>query len=307
MELATHPGTIRRMNTLKKFSLSLAVALLGVTACTTSSPPDIGAMSFSSDPLLGKVVWHDLITEDIDSARDFYSGLFGWTFEESRGSRGEKYILARKDDILVAGVLSVSMPDDGNAYTRWLPYISVDDVDAAASRGTAGGANVVVTPRDVGFGRVAAITDPEGAVFGIARISIGDPDDSTTAAAPGRAVWTELLADDPAGAAGFYASTVGYDVRTIARRGGEYTLLSSDGIDRAGVFKKPSDAEAQSVWLTAFGVDDPAAAAVLAESLGGSILLPASPDLRDGTTAVITDPSGAILVLRSWLEEGNKG
>ncbi|MGI9201803.1 MAG: VOC family protein [Woeseiaceae bacterium] len=292
------------MKTLKNICLSLALALLGITACTTSSPPDIGAMSFSSEPLLGKVIWHDLLTEDIDSAREFYAGLFGWQFEESRGSRGEKYVLARKGDILVAGILGVSMPDDGNAYTRWLPYISVDDVDAAAARGAADGANVVVAPRNVGFGRVAAITDPEGAVIGIARVSIGDPDDNTTAAAPGRPVWTELLADDPAAAAGFYASMAGYDVRTIERRGGEYTLLSSDGIDRAGVFEKPSDTDAQSIWLTAFGVEDPAAAAAKAESLGGSILLPASPDLRDGTTAVITDPSGAVLVLRSWLATG---
>ena len=295
------------MKSIKTFCLPAMLVLLGVSACTTASPPDIGAMSFSSDPLLGKVVWHDLITEDIDSSRDFYGGLFGWTFEESKGSRGEEYLLARNGDILVAGIVRVNMPDDGNAYTRWLPYISVDDVDAAASRGAAGGATVIASPREVGFGRVAAMTDPEGAVVGIARISIGDPDDTTTAAAPGRVVWTELLADDPAGAADFYASMAGYDVRTIERRGGEYTLLSSDGIDRAGVFEKPTDGEAESVWLTTFGVEDPAVAAAKAESLGGTILLPVSPDLRDGTTAVITDPSGAVLVLRSWLNEGDKG
>ena len=58
------------------------------------------------------------------------------------------------------------------------------------------------------------------------------------------------------------------------------------------------------VWLTYFGVDDPAAAAAIAENLGGKIILPALPDLRDGSRAVVTDPSGAILVLQNWTQLG---
>jgi predicted enzyme related to lactoylglutathione lyase len=54
----------------------------------------------------------------------------------------------------------------------------------------------------------------------------------------------------------------------------------------------------QSVWLTYFGVDDPAAAAARAQALGGKVLLPASPQLREGSMAVVTDPSGAVLVLQ---------
>ena len=91
------------------------------------------------------------------------------------------------------------------------------------------------------------------------------------------------------------------DVNTIDRRGGQYTLLASNGKNRAGILKKPSD-KITPVWLTYFGVDDPAAAAVLAESLGGKIILPASQELRDGTMAIVTDPSGAVLVLQNWTE-----
>jgi len=47
---------------------------------------------------------------------------------------------------------------------------------------------------------------------------------------------------------------------------------------------------------------DPATAAVLAESLGGKIILSASQELRDGTMAIATDPSGAVLVLQNWTE-----
>jgi predicted enzyme related to lactoylglutathione lyase len=290
----------------RKLSVVLAVLVVGATACTTANKPEMTGMTFSSDPLLGKVIWHDLITEDLDSARAFYSGLFGWSFEDSEGNRGEDYLLARKDNVIVAGLLGVEMPNDGEKYSRWLPYVSVDDVDAAITRSTAAGAAVVAAARNVGFGRVAAITDPEGAVIGLARSKIGDPDDQTTAAAPGRAVWTELLADDPAAAAKFYGVLANYDLRVVERRGGQYLFLGSGGKDRAGIFQNPAKGEYQPVWMTAFGVADPAAAAAKAEALGGTIILPVSPELRDGTAAVVTDPSGAVLVLQTWLPAGVK-
>ena len=283
-----------------------AIAMVFVAACTTASRPDLTGMSFSSEPLLGKVMWHDLITEDLASSRAFYEGMFGWTFEASSGTRGEDYLLARSGDVLVAGLVAYKAPADGKKYSRWLPYISVDDVDAAMSRALAGGGRTVANARDVSIGRVGAIVDPQGAVIGLARSSIGDPDDRTTAPAPGRPVWTELLADDPAVAATFYRSLAGYDVEITQRRGGEYIFLANDGVNRAGIFKNPTDEDYMPVWLTTFGVTDPDAAAAKAESLGGTIILPASPDLRDGTTAVITDPSGAILVLRSWNSTGDK-
>jgi predicted enzyme related to lactoylglutathione lyase len=220
-----------------------AVLLMGATACTTASRPDLTGMSFSSEPLLGKVIWHDLITEDLDSARNFYGELLGWTFEDFNGGRGDNYIIARKDDVIVAGLLAIDAPTDDENYSRWLPYISVDDVDAALSRSIAGGASVVATARDVSIGRVAAIIDPQGAVVGLARTTIGDPDDTTTAAAPGRPVWTELLANDPQAAAAFYGSLAEYDARTITRRGGEYTILANGGVDRVGIFQNPADGE----------------------------------------------------------------
>ena len=133
-------------------------------------------MTFSSDPLLGKIIWHDLITEDIDSARDFYAGMFGWTFEVSQGIRDGDYVLARKGDIIVAGLLGIEPPADGERYSRWLPYMSVDDVDAALVRSQQHGGTVAAAARNVGLGRAAAIIDPQGAVIGLARSGIGDPE-----------------------------------------------------------------------------------------------------------------------------------
>jgi predicted enzyme related to lactoylglutathione lyase len=282
-----------------KFKLGLVAAMLVVVlaACATVSRPDLSGMSFSAQPLVGKVVWNDLITEDIDAARRFYGGLFGWTFEDAAGPGRRGYALARHGGIYVAGLVPVEARSDGTRLSRWLPYLSVNDVDQAVAGGVAGGGKVAVAARNVSLGRVAAIVDPEGAVFGIARSNLGDPDDRTTAAAPGRVVWTELLSNDTAAATSFYRSLVGYDARSIERRGGSYTLLGHGGVDRAGILQNPAE-DWNPVWLTYFGVNDPAAAAAQAESLGGKVLVPVSPELRNSSMAVVSDPSGAVLVLQ---------
>ena len=279
-----------------KITLVAAILMAGITACTTTGQSDLSGMSFSDQPLTGKVIWNDLITEDLAAATRFYGELFGWTFEDGQAAAGQ-YKIAREGDTYVAGILGVDPRPDGQKLTRWLPYISVDDVDAAINRGAAGGATVAADARDVGLGRVGAIVDPEGAVIGLARSSIGDPDDRTTRAGPGRVVWTELLSSDPVAAAAFYRLVAGFDIDVIPRRGGLYTLLARNGVQRAGIMPRPGD-DVDPVWLTYFGVSDPRAAADKAKALGGTVLIPPSPELREGTMAVVTDPTGAVLVLQ---------
>jgi len=278
----------------KRFALSVCMALLA--ACAGTSRIDTSGMSFSKDPLIGKVVWNDLITDDIAAARRFYGGMFGWTFEDTKGAGGGDYVLARSGSTYVAGLVPAK-PREGQEISRWLPYVSVADVDAAVAKAYSAGGVIVASARDVGIGRVAAVLDAEGALIGLARSSIGDPDDATTAPAKGRVVATELLSNDPAAAVNFYNSVVGYQGRTIERRGGQYTILSAHGVDRAGILRNPTGSWSP-VWLTSIGVADAAAAAQRAESLGGKTLLPASPALRENTMAIVADPSGAILVLQ---------
>jgi uncharacterized protein len=276
----------------------LVLTLAAPTGCVSTSKPDTSGMSSSHDPPVGKIIWNDLVTEDLDAAKRFYGGLFGWTFQDDTTSySGEPYALAKSGNVYVAGLLSVPPRRDGQKVSRWLPYVSVPDVDTAVDRATAGRGGVPVPPRDVRIGRVAAIVDREGAVMGLVKSRIGDPDDATTKAGPGRVVWTELLSNDATAAANFYRSVVGYDARTVERHGGQYTLLVAQGKDRAGILKNPTENWSPD-WLTYFGVDDPAAAAAHAESLGGKILQPVSPEIREGTIAVVTDPAGAVLVLQ---------
>jgi hypothetical protein len=288
-----------QMKLVRHLSMVLVSVLL--LSCTTTQGPDLTGMSFSDEPLIGKAIWHDLVTEDPAAAERFYEGLFGWSFQKATGSSGHAYSVARSGSVWVAGIVAVDPRADGTTLSRWLPYVSVDDVDRAVEASVSAGGTVAVTARSVPLGRVAAIIDREGAVIGLARSNIGDPDDSTTAPAPGRVIWNELISNDVATATDFYRRVIGFDTRTIERRGGKYTLLGHHGIDRAGILKNPTP-DWSPVWLTYFGVQDAAAAAARAEQLGGQILVPVSPEVREGTMAVIKDPTGALLVLQDLKE-----
>ena len=77
-------------------------------------------------------------------ARRFYVGLFGWTFEQSTAPGGQPYLLARSGRILVAGLVAVNSPSKDVVLSRWVPYVSVSNVDSSVARATAAGATVAL-------------------------------------------------------------------------------------------------------------------------------------------------------------------
>ncbi|MGB8258216.1 MAG: VOC family protein, partial [Pseudonocardiaceae bacterium] len=50
---------------------------------------------------------------------------------------------------------------------HWVTYFSVADADAAVTAATAGGGSVLSGPDDTPYGRMAFLTDPNGAVFAV--------------------------------------------------------------------------------------------------------------------------------------------
>ena len=71
----------------------------------------------------------ELATTDLKKAKEFYSGLFGWTFTDN--------------DMGAMGVYSTFAPDSGpmgGAYSMpgmppgWMAYVGVDDIDEATAK-----------------------------------------------------------------------------------------------------------------------------------------------------------------------------
>ena len=277
-----------RLTVLKALVLGALLLLAGCTATTTGDDIEL-----ADGPLAGKFVWHDLITDDASRAMRFYGALFGWQFERTE-RLDEPYWIIRKDGRYVGGIVELREGND-EEYSRWLGYLSVPDVDEASRLTEQAGGSVVVAPLDLDIARAAAVSDPQGAVLGLLRVRGGDPVD-TEGSESGFVIWNELLASDTAAAAAFYRDLAGVVPETIPRRGGEYTLLRGSGRERAGILKRPND-DIEPLWLTHFGVDDPAAAVQSASELGGKVLLAPSADFRESSMALVEDPGGAVLAL----------
>jgi len=271
------------------------VASLGAgCASRTATAPAAAAPGRSVSA--GRFVWHDLVTEDPEACRRFYASLLGWEFEETQ-RLGRPYTLARKGTQRVAGMLAVK--PGGEKRSQWLAFVSVPDVDKAVAEAETAGGRTLVAARDVEkIARAAVIADPQGAALGFARFYAGDPPDQASPLG-GRFFWMEYFARDPQAALSFYTTLLGYKSEETERVAGlAYHVLRSER-GRAGLLPVPQPGM-RPAWLPYVMVNDPAALAARAASLGGTVLFAPRPDVRKGTLAVVADPSGAPLALQKW-------
>jgi hypothetical protein len=280
-------------------TFAAVAALLAGAACTgPAGPAPTAGMTLSGAPLVGKFVWRDLVTEDPAAVKPFYAALFGWEFEE-RSALGAPYTLVKQGGVPIAGISRArrSMPDQ--PVSQWISFLSVASVDRAAETVQQDGGRIVVGPLDLPrIGRGAVVLDPDGAPLGLLRSTAGDPVD-TPAPALNRFLWTEHLSRQPQAVAQFYARLAGHEIRKTEVGVQGYWVLSSQDRPRAGVLRNPTTVD-RSVWLAYVRVADPAAAATRAAQLGGKVLLAPQRDLRNGSLAVIADPTGAVLALQRW-------
>ena len=79
----------------------------------------------------GQVVWHDLMTTDVEAARRFYGTLLGWDFNVWKPGEFD-YPMIHIGDSDHGGI---GRQDPGiGVPPHWRSYVRVDDVDAAAAR-----------------------------------------------------------------------------------------------------------------------------------------------------------------------------
>ena len=116
----------------------------------------------------GHVEWCDLMSDDVDKARDFYTDLFGWNTEVMDVGTGP-YTVFKAGETPVAGLMAKPPEGPGaSAPTAWTSYVSVDDVDACTARVADAGGVVCAGPMDIPtVGRMSIIQDPTGGVIGI--------------------------------------------------------------------------------------------------------------------------------------------
>ena len=257
-----------------------------------------------------------------ESALPFYSGLFGWEFEDAmpQGPDGEYYVgRIRGGDAAAIGSIPPGAPP-----LRCLEHVHMGRQrrrDSSQSRDAGG--SVLTEPFDVlDMGRMAVLADPEGAAFCVwearahqgARWSTSMVRSISTVSPQGipmaRGVLRRRLRVGDAGIARWRdVVTAGYGDhleennpgfasrwrRWAGRRGFIDVVASLNPI-------ADNDTETPPHWSVTFGIDDASAAAARRGELGGEVV--AGPLERAWTKlVVIKDPQGATFIVSQFVAE----
>jgi uncharacterized protein len=239
----------------------------------------------------GMVVWRELMTGDVESARRFYGELLGWSWKGEEMGPGKVYWLASLGEQQVCGMMQ--KPPDVPMPSAWSSYVLVDDVDAAAQRCKSAGGQVRYGPEDIpNIGRFAVIADPWGAIIQPFRPS---PREETPPPRPavGAFCWETLVTPDPTAAIAFYGKVIGFG--TAPSPSGEGKVFTAGDAPVADL--QTARPGGPSYWSTYVMVKDAEASRDRAARLGGKVIVPRIDVPKVGIVAVVADPSGAALGL----------
>lgn len=250
----------------------------------------------------GTPCWVDVMVDDADAARAFYTALFGWTADPGVPEYGG-YTMCRLEGRPVAGLSP--KPEGSSDPNAWSTFLAVDDADAAVARAASAGGTTVTEPTTVGtLGRMAFGADPAGAAYGLWQAM--EHTGVKIYNEPGSLVWNELMTRDYEAARAFYAAVFGYRYEDMGD--GENftysTVARPDGHIVAGIgaIDPNMPPEVPSHWVTYFGVADTDAAAARAQELGATLEM-APFDSQFGRIAVVRAPQGETFSLIS-VEQG---
>ena len=112
---------------------------------------------------------------DVDRAKTFYSGLFGWSFEPMQGGEDIKYHLIEGVDIGIekgvsGGILqrADATPAPGGPVRGGTMTFDVENCDERYAWALANGGADAMPPQDFpGVGRCAYVEDSEGNIVGM--------------------------------------------------------------------------------------------------------------------------------------------
>ncbi len=111
----------------------------------------------------GTCCWQELLTNDVQAARTFYTSLFGWT-TKADDTEYTEFVLGKNS---FAGMMKIR-PEWGPMPPHWGIYFLVEKCDAAVEKAKGLGARICVPPMDIEkVGRFSTLQDPQGAAFSV--------------------------------------------------------------------------------------------------------------------------------------------
>ncbi len=255
----------------------------------------------------GAFIWYELMTDDPAGARAFYRAVVGWEIEAEGQAMptGSTYrMIQRADGGMAGGLLEIGakMKASG-AKPGWLGYIHHPDVDAAVATVKDAGGAVHMPPMDLPVGRIAMVSDPQGAVFYLMNPTppADHPDATSDVFSVDQAQhirWNELWTTDQDAAVALYTDLFGWTQEGAMPMGemGDYRFIQHDGTGIGAIGKAQADGEG-SRWQYFAGVEDIDRACAAVTENGGT-LLGDPQQIPGGEYSVYAhDPQGATIGL----------
>jgi predicted enzyme related to lactoylglutathione lyase len=250
----------------------------------------------------GWFVWEELMTTDVASAAAFYGKVGG--LKTQQAPFDPKYTMFQGSNGNMGGVML--LPDEakkGGTPPCWVSYIGVDNTDQAARMVTSLGGKVDKAPWDIADGgRIAIVSDPQGAIFAI----YSNPKATAAPPAPrlGHASWHELATTDHVAAFSFYQNLFGWHVVNDMDMGpgmGTYRMFAPQESKDAfgGMYTKPAQQPGPPAWLPYIKVADVKAATGRAKSLGAQIVHGPAEVPGGGWITMGVDPQGVMFALHA--------
>jgi uncharacterized protein len=251
----------------------------------------------------GDFIWYELMTTDAEGAKAFYDAVVGWNIGEGAVEFQGYRMIGRSDGKFAGGVLPLTgeMQQHG-AHPTWLGYIHVPDVDSAARAIEQAGGKTLMTHDIPNVGRIAMVTDPQGAPFYIMKPipPADDPNGKSDVFSPSaeqRVGWNELSTSDPAAARRFYREQFGWTSEQFMPMGerGEYRFFEQNGVT-IGAVASAMDGQ-QPHWRFYVRVPSIAKAREAVEANGGKVAV-GPMEVPGGDHILIgIDPQGAEFAL----------
>jgi predicted enzyme related to lactoylglutathione lyase len=248
--------------------------------------------------VLGRFVWHELMTRDVPGAKTFYTRLVGWNAQPWEAD--PSYTVCHSSQGPTAGIFAITADFPAEMPAHWVNYIGTRDVDGTVAAAVRAGGSIVKEAEDIkGAGRYAVLKDPQGAVFAIL-----DPENSSADAAMppvGSFSWHELATSDNEAAFAFYSSLFGWDALSRMDMGpmGTYLIFGSNGVQRGGIMNKPAEMPGPPNWLPYVRVPDADTGFKTATGSGARELMAPMNVPDGGRVAAIIDPTGAAFAIHS--------
>ena len=248
----------------------------------------------SNAEVLGRFVWHELLTNDTAGAAAFYPKVLPW---RTAPSSMPGYTIWMAGQTQIGGLMALPS-ESGSTPPHWLVYVGTPNVDSTCSQAQGVGARIVKPPADIpNVGRFAVLSDPQGATFAVFTPGGGPP--PGTPPVQGGFSWHELATTDVAAALRFYGQLFGWTKGPGHDMGamGIYQLFEHGGTQAGGICNVQGPSTAPS-WLSYVHVADSGRAVAAAKAAGGRLLHGPMEVPGGSWIAMMMDPQGGAFAVQ---------